>query len=128
MKIMIIWESAIRAVRKNGRRSFLTMLGLIIGIASVITIVSVGRGYKQAQMRELLPTSDEKTTQVTLKFTPKENTFKDMNFKNFNQKDLQLIEGVYGVEKVAYAKEAQDEMFRKKEVSFREKKKQCKFN
>ncbi|MGC6770444.1 ABC transporter permease [Enterococcus sp. LJL128] len=119
MKINIIWESAIKAVRKNRRRSLLTMLGLIIGIASVITIVSVGRGYKQAQMRELLPTSDDQTTQVTLKFTPEESSFKDTNFINFSQEDMQLLESVYGVKHVVRSKENPEKSYRKKEVSFR---------
>jgi putative ABC transport system permease protein len=35
---------AIRALRANGLRSLLTMLGIIIGVASVITMVAVGEG------------------------------------------------------------------------------------
>ena len=42
---MIFWENlilALSAIRANKIRSFLTMLGMIIGISSVITIVSLG--------------------------------------------------------------------------------------
>ena len=40
-------KMAFMSVRKNKWRSFLTMLGIIIGIVSVVTIVSVGNGMKQ---------------------------------------------------------------------------------
>lgn len=42
---MLIWENiklALSAIRINKMRSFLTMLGMIIGISSVIAIVSIG--------------------------------------------------------------------------------------
>jgi len=42
---MLIWEIvrvAIDAIRSNKLRSFLTMLGIIIGIAAVITMVALG--------------------------------------------------------------------------------------
>jgi putative ABC transport system permease protein len=35
---------ALREIRRNALRSFLTMLGVIIGVASVITMVTVGHG------------------------------------------------------------------------------------
>ncbi|WP_097027026.1 ABC transporter permease [Clostridium peptidivorans] len=40
-------KSAIQSIKANKMRSFLTMLGIIIGISSVITIVSIGEGAKQ---------------------------------------------------------------------------------
>ena len=48
---MTIWQNvgiALRALRVNKLRSTLTMLGIIIGVAAVITMVAVGAG---AQMR-----------------------------------------------------------------------------
>ncbi|NLK34030.1 MAG: FtsX-like permease family protein [Gracilibacteraceae bacterium] len=44
--------SALQSVKANKMRSFLTMLGIIIGISSVITIVSIGQGGKEAIMGE----------------------------------------------------------------------------
>jgi putative ABC transport system permease protein len=41
------FKMAFTSVRKNKWRSLLTMLGIIIGIVSVVTIVSVGNGMKQ---------------------------------------------------------------------------------
>ena len=38
---------ALRALRTNKMRSFLTMLGIIIGIAAVIAMMAVGSGARQ---------------------------------------------------------------------------------
>jgi putative ABC transport system permease protein len=43
----MIWATilmALREIRRNGLRSFLTMLGVVIGVGAVIALVSVGRG------------------------------------------------------------------------------------
>lgn len=48
MNFIESFKSAIYSVRANKMRSFLTMLGIIIGISSVITIVSIGQGGKKA--------------------------------------------------------------------------------
>lgn len=43
-----LFKIAIRAIAANKTRSFLTALGIIIGIASVITMLAVGQGTKQS--------------------------------------------------------------------------------
>src|SRR5690606_40890985 len=40
-------DLALSAIRANKMRSFLTMLGVIIGIAAVITMVALGEGAQQ---------------------------------------------------------------------------------
>lgn len=45
-------KMALESIKSNKMRSFLTMLGIIIGIASVITIVSAGSGAKQYMMQQ----------------------------------------------------------------------------
>lgn len=47
MNFMESFKSALQSVRANKMRSFLTMLGIIIGISSVITIVSIGEGGRK---------------------------------------------------------------------------------
>lgn len=47
MKIFRILQVSIRALTRNKMRSFLTILGIIIGVAAVIAMVSVGEGAKQ---------------------------------------------------------------------------------
>ncbi|MDQ0338046.1 putative membrane protein [Caldalkalibacillus uzonensis] len=40
-------KTAIRNIRRNKLRSFLTMLGIIIGVSSVIILVAIGQGSSQ---------------------------------------------------------------------------------
>lgn len=44
MNIIEDFKMALESIKSNKMRSFLTMLGIIIGISSVITIVSLGQG------------------------------------------------------------------------------------
>lgn len=43
-----LFKIALRAIAANKMRSFLTALGIIIGIASVITMLAIGQGTKQS--------------------------------------------------------------------------------
>jgi putative ABC transport system permease protein len=47
MNLVILFRIAIRNVLKNRMRAFLTMLGIIIGVASVIVMVSIGQGAQK---------------------------------------------------------------------------------
>ncbi|WP_035289250.1 ABC transporter permease [Clostridium sp. KNHs214] len=47
MKITRLFKMAIKSIWSNKMRSFLTMLGIIIGISSVIVLVGMGEGTKQ---------------------------------------------------------------------------------
>ena len=44
MKLLTILISAFRALRRNKMRSFLTMLGIIIGVGAVIAMLAIGQG------------------------------------------------------------------------------------
>ena len=51
-----LFKIALRALANNKLRAFLTMLGIIIGVASVITMLAIGQGSKksiQAQISEM---------------------------------------------------------------------------
>ena len=43
-----LFKIALRAIAANKMRSFLTALGIIIGIAAVITMLAIGQGTKQS--------------------------------------------------------------------------------
>ncbi|MHC1720675.1 MAG: ABC transporter permease [Clostridiaceae bacterium] len=47
MFMIEVFKSAAQSIKANKMRSFLTMLGIIIGISSVITIASIGGAIKQ---------------------------------------------------------------------------------
>jgi macrolide transport system ATP-binding/permease protein len=47
-------RTALRALRRNKMRSALTMLGIIIGVAAVITMVSIGQGADAAVQQQIL--------------------------------------------------------------------------
>src|SRR3989449_1496228 len=54
-----IFQVALQAIRANKLRSFLTMLGIIIGVGAVITMVALGSGAQkavQARLQALGPT------------------------------------------------------------------------
>ncbi|MBU2577231.1 ABC transporter permease, partial [Patescibacteria group bacterium] len=46
MEVLETVKLATSAIKRNKTRSFLTMLGIIIGVFAVITLVSVGTGLK----------------------------------------------------------------------------------
>lgn len=55
-------KMALDNIRSNKGRSFLTMLGIIIGISSVVTIVSIGNGLKN----DVVNAANEQTNTVTI--------------------------------------------------------------
>lgn len=48
MNIGNLFKIALRAIAANKMRSFLTMLGIIIGVASVIAMLAIGQGSKKS--------------------------------------------------------------------------------
>jgi putative ABC transport system permease protein len=48
MKIINLLSIAWRAISRNKLRTFLTMLGIIIGVAAVIAMIAIGQGSKQS--------------------------------------------------------------------------------
>lgn len=65
-------KMALYSIRSNKGRSFLTMLGIIIGISSVITILAIGSGLKadvmsQSEIKSVsIITNKEETTNLSL--------------------------------------------------------------
>ncbi|MCD8210079.1 MAG: ABC transporter permease [Prevotella sp.] len=53
MSITNLFKIAIRAISANKLRSFLTMLGIIIGVASVITMLAIGQGSKKSIQQQI---------------------------------------------------------------------------
>jgi putative ABC transport system permease protein len=53
MKILNILLSAFRALQRNKMRSFLTMLGIIIGVAAVIAMLAIGQGAQYSVEQQI---------------------------------------------------------------------------
>jgi putative ABC transport system permease protein len=53
MKFINLIRIALRALKRNKLRAFLTMLGIIIGVAAVIAMVAIGQGSKQSIQDQL---------------------------------------------------------------------------
>ena len=87
MNIMESFISAIQSVRANKMRSFLTMLGIIIGISSVITIISIGQGGKEAIMGEF---DDLGTNVINVNVKSLDNEIEERDY--FTLKDARLVE------------------------------------
>ena len=95
----MFWNSfalAINAIRRNLLRSFLTVLGIIIGVAAVITMVTVGRGATQSVTDQI---SAMGTIQLIVR--PGQRRGSGANAPKFKQKDVDLIStqvtGIAGV-------------------------------
>ncbi|MBO9631826.1 MAG: ABC transporter permease [Chitinophagaceae bacterium] len=53
MKFVNLFKIAMKALLRNKMRAFLTMLGIIIGVAAVITMVAIGQGSKKSIQDQL---------------------------------------------------------------------------
>jgi len=118
LKLTISIETAIKAILKNRRRSFLTVIGIVVGIAAVITIMTVGRGYEKYSIKQLLNSDDIKNNRTSITFSPEdEDNFNKSSFSYFNEHDLDLIRSVPGVSAVNYQVESPDKIYRERSVS-----------
>jgi putative ABC transport system permease protein len=53
MNVSTIFRMSVKALQRNKLRAFLTMLGIIIGVAAVIAMVAIGQGSKQSIQGQL---------------------------------------------------------------------------
>lgn len=53
MNITNLFKIAFKALLNNKMRAFLTMLGIIIGVASVITMLAIGQGSKRSIQKQI---------------------------------------------------------------------------
>ena len=53
MNISNLFKIALKALNNNKMRCFLTMLGIIIGVGSVITMLAIGQGSKDSIKKQI---------------------------------------------------------------------------
>ena len=52
-KLVYNFDIALEAIKQNAMRSFLTSLGIIFGVASVIAMLAIGRGAQQEVLQQM---------------------------------------------------------------------------
>ncbi|OJG68965.1 hypothetical protein RV09_GL000364 [Enterococcus moraviensis] len=77
------------------------MFGIIIGIASVITIVSIGNGFKRDMIDKMSMTNtNENVSNITFTYYDVANAFTENEV--FKKSDFDLIKNVKGIKKVDF--------------------------
>ena len=85
-------KSAIASIRSNKGRSFLTMLGIIIGIAAVLIVLVIGDGMK-ATVNSEMDTMGASTVTVSLDTLKTEKTFTREQMNTIED----TMKGIYGI-------------------------------
>lgn len=85
---------SLKSIMKNKRRNIFTMVGIIIGIAAVITIMSLGNGFKKTAADEFADTGASKG-QAMISFMPENMEGSKEN--PFDKQDIELVKQIDGV-------------------------------
>ncbi|MCJ8008308.1 ABC transporter permease [Lederbergia wuyishanensis] len=100
---MSIWESfkiALSSIWNHKIRSILTMLGIIIGVAAVITIVAIGQGA-QTQLTDELFSTDKNAIELFYEQNPSEDGSEMMWMEpELTHEDIETLAKVPGVKAV----------------------------
>ncbi|MDD3186624.1 MAG: ABC transporter permease [Anaerostipes sp.] len=105
MKISVILRTALKALSANRRRTILTMIGIVIGISSVIAIISIGKGF-QKKTTESLTNNSSGNVETNINFTANDITMDLSHMTIYSKEDLRLAESVKGVKKAYLPKDA----------------------
>lgn len=95
MRINELLRTALRSLRANKKRSFLTIIGIMIGIAAVITIMGIGDGITQT-MYDKFGNNTKQGQQTTEIYYLPDNENSTVN--GFTQQDLANIDNQFGGE------------------------------
>lgn len=102
MRLTEILKSSFATLRLNIRRTFLTMIGIIIGIAAVITIMSLGNGFQKQTLDELAQDEQGRASQAFY-YNPTNFEIDYDKLEPFAASDLAAIEMIPGVDEVKKA-------------------------
>ncbi|MCR1955449.1 ABC transporter permease [Clostridioides mangenotii] len=101
MKLYVIWRSSLKSIKNNKKRSFLTTFGIIIGIASVIAIMAIGRGFEKDTIKNFTNNETDEV-EVNIQFIPDSESLYQSNAIFFQDMDLNILKSLEGVKKVSY--------------------------
>jgi len=91
MKILNLILLAMKALQRNKLRALLTMLGIIIGVASVITMMSIGEGSKQSINASLSSMGSNMITIMPYSNEPGGARLQGSSFKTLTIKDVEAL-------------------------------------
>ncbi|WP_214268967.1 ABC transporter permease [Staphylococcus pseudoxylosus] len=83
-----------KSILKNKRRNIFTMIGIIIGIAAVITIMSLGNGFKKTAADEFSDSGAGKNSALISFMTSSGESAKN---NPFSQQDIGIVKQIDGV-------------------------------
>ncbi len=86
---------ALKSIMKNKRRNIFTMIGIIIGIAAVITIMSLGNGFKKTANEQFSDAGAAKDTAL-VSFMP--DDFEPIKDSPFTETEIDIARQVKGVQ------------------------------
>lgn len=101
MQFKVLVFAALRNLNRNKKRSILTMLGIVIGITSVIAIVALGQGYKNKTIKEFTGENDGAVVLMAT-FTPDDYMQNTSNMEFFGNKHKSKVESLDSVESVEF--------------------------
>ncbi|MCI1859337.1 MAG: ABC transporter permease [Sporolactobacillus sp.] len=90
MNLWTLLKTAFRNIRANKTRTFLTMLGIVIGVSSVIALLAIGQGSSKSVAQSI---NSLGTNLITVNITNTDT--------HFTQDQLKQVGDVYGVKSVA---------------------------
>src|SRR2546423_12476787 len=79
MNVLNLFRIALKALQRNKLRAFLTMLGIIIGVAAVIAMVAIGQGSKKSIQDQL---SSMGSNMITIRPNSNLSTGARLDFSN----------------------------------------------
>lgn len=82
-------KMALKSIKANKIRSFLTMLGIIIGVSSVIVMVAIGQGSTK-QVQDQIGSLGTNVLTVTV-------TGSDITFKEEDTEQIRVVDGIEGI-------------------------------
>jgi len=104
MKFNDIIKLSLNSLSHRGMRSWLTILGIVIGVAAVVSILSIGSGMQQAVSGQLgglgadiITISSGSSRAFGMGFGERETTGQTTTSQNLTVKDVQIIKTVSGV-------------------------------
>ena len=95
MQVIELFKTAIQSLRANKKRSFLTIIGIMIGIAAVIAILGIGDGITQTMYDKFGNNAKQGQQTTEIAFNPDNIT---SNTYGFTQNEVDNIKTQFGVE------------------------------